>query len=134
MTQSHPKSILLLSGLSGAGKTTALKTLEDMGWEVVDNLPLVLLDRLLDTPCPRAMRARTTGRWRWASTRAPAGSTPMRSSSGSRRCATSMAMMSKPCSSIAPAPNWSAALPKPGGAIRWRSIARRLTGSRANAN
>ena len=50
MTQSHPKSILLLSGLAGAGKTTALKTLEDMGWEVVDNLPLVLLDRLLDTP------------------------------------------------------------------------------------
>lgn len=50
MTQ--PKTILLLSGLSGAGKTTALKTLEDMGWEVVDNLPLVLLDRLLDTPLP----------------------------------------------------------------------------------
>ncbi|MDO7836076.1 RNase adapter RapZ [Sphingobium sp. HBC34] len=50
MTQ--PKTILLLSGLSGAGKTTALKTLEDMGWEAVDNLPLVLLDRLLDTPLP----------------------------------------------------------------------------------
>jgi UPF0042 nucleotide-binding protein len=49
---SQPKTILLLSGLSGAGKTTALKTLEDMGWEVVDNLPLVLLDRLLDTPLP----------------------------------------------------------------------------------
>ena len=48
----EPKTILLLSGLSGAGKTTALKTLEDMGWEVVDNIPLVLLDRLLDTPLP----------------------------------------------------------------------------------
>nr|WP_218036070.1 RNase adapter RapZ [Sphingobium sp. 15-1] len=43
---------MLVSGLSGAGRTTALKTLEDMGWEVVDNLPLVLLDRLLDTPLP----------------------------------------------------------------------------------
>lgn len=52
MIQPLPKTILLLSGLSGAGKTTALKTLEDMGWEVVDNLPLVLLDRLLDTPPP----------------------------------------------------------------------------------
>ncbi|MDI1295189.1 MAG: RNase adapter RapZ [bacterium] len=52
MTAAHPKTILLVSGLSGAGKTTALKTLEDMGWEVVDNLPLVLLDRLLDTPLP----------------------------------------------------------------------------------
>ncbi len=50
MNAPHPKTILLLSGLSGAGKTTALKTLEDMGWEVVDNLPLLLLDRLLDTP------------------------------------------------------------------------------------
>lgn len=47
-----PKSILLVSGLSGAGKTTTLKTLEDIGWEVVDNLPLILLDRLLDTPLP----------------------------------------------------------------------------------
>ncbi|MGE4323908.1 MAG: RNase adapter RapZ [Sphingobium sp.] len=52
MTPALPKTILLLSGLAGAGKTTALKTLEDMGWEVVDNLPLVLLDRLLDTPLP----------------------------------------------------------------------------------
>ena len=52
MTAISPKTILLVSGLSGAGKTTALKTLEDMGWEVVDNLPLVLLDRLLDTPLP----------------------------------------------------------------------------------
>ena len=48
----HPKTILLVSGLSGAGKTTALKTLEDMGWEVVDNLPLLLLDRLLEAPLP----------------------------------------------------------------------------------
>jgi len=47
-----PKRILLVTGMSGAGKTTALKTLEDMGWEVVDNLPLLLLDRLLDTPLP----------------------------------------------------------------------------------
>lgn len=47
-----PKTILLVSGLSGAGKSTALRTLEDMGWEVVDNLPLLLLDRLLDAPLP----------------------------------------------------------------------------------
>jgi UPF0042 nucleotide-binding protein len=47
-----PTTILLVSGLSGAGKSTALKTLEDLGWEVVDNLPLLLLDRLLDAPLP----------------------------------------------------------------------------------
>lgn len=46
----RPARILLVSGMSGAGKTTALKTLEDLGWEVVDNLPIALLDRLLATP------------------------------------------------------------------------------------
>ena len=52
MSAPTPKTILLVSGLSGAGKTTALKTLEDIGWEVVDNLPLLLLERLLDAPPP----------------------------------------------------------------------------------
>lgn len=47
-----PKTILLVTGLSGAGKSTALRTLEDMGWEAVDNLPLLLLDRLLAAPLP----------------------------------------------------------------------------------
>jgi UPF0042 nucleotide-binding protein len=46
------KTILLVTGMSGAGKSTVLKTLEDLGWEVVDNLPLLLLDRLLDAPLP----------------------------------------------------------------------------------
>lgn len=47
-----PKRILLVTGLSGAGQTTVLKSLEDLGWEVVDNLPLTLLDHLLATPLP----------------------------------------------------------------------------------
>src|SRR3712207_1876026 len=36
--------------MSGAGKSTVLQTLEDLGWEVVDNLPLSLLVHLLKTP------------------------------------------------------------------------------------
>lgn len=48
--RNHPKTVLLVTGLAGAGKSTALKVLEDLGWEVVDNLPLVLLNRLLETP------------------------------------------------------------------------------------
>jgi RNase adapter protein RapZ len=47
-----PKRILLITGMSGAGRTTALKTLEDLGWETADNLPLVLVDRLLERPLP----------------------------------------------------------------------------------
>lgn len=49
MSHRHPKHILLVTGMSGAGKSTVLRTLEDLGWEVVDNLPLLLLNRLLDT-------------------------------------------------------------------------------------
>ena len=49
---SEGQDILLVTGLSGAGKSTVLKTLEDLGWEVVDNLPLMLLDRLLDVEPP----------------------------------------------------------------------------------
>ncbi len=48
----RPTRILLVTGMSGAGKSTALNTLEDMGWEAVDNLPLLLLDRLLGTRLP----------------------------------------------------------------------------------
>lgn len=48
--RTDPERLLLVTGMSGAGKSTALNTLEDLGWEVVDNLPLKLLDRLLDTP------------------------------------------------------------------------------------
>jgi len=46
----NPKRLLLVTGLSGAGKSTALNTLEDLGWEVVDNLPLSLVNHLLATP------------------------------------------------------------------------------------
>ncbi|MBX9730358.1 MAG: RNase adapter RapZ [Sphingomonas sp.] len=52
MTRPETKDILLVTGMSGAGKSTTLKTLEDLGWEVVDNLPLLLLDRLLATALP----------------------------------------------------------------------------------
>jgi RNase adapter protein RapZ len=51
-TEGRPRRLLLVTGMSGAGKSTALRTLEDLGWEVVDNLPLLLLDRLLDAPDP----------------------------------------------------------------------------------
>src|SRR6185436_14868533 len=46
----RPRQMLIVTGMSGAGKSTTLRTLEDLGWEVVDNLPLRLLERLLAVP------------------------------------------------------------------------------------
>lgn len=40
-------SLIIISGLSGSGKTIALKTLEDNGFYCVDNLPFQLLPELL---------------------------------------------------------------------------------------
>src|SRR6185436_9897661 len=45
--------VLLVTGLSGAGRTTALKLLEDMGYEAVDNLPLSLVGGLASGSGPR---------------------------------------------------------------------------------
>ena len=44
------QQVLLVTGLLGAGKTTALKLLEDIGWETIDNFPVRLLPRLIDSP------------------------------------------------------------------------------------
>ncbi|MGA1361325.1 MAG: RNase adapter RapZ [Ilumatobacteraceae bacterium] len=39
--------ILVIAGLSGAGRSQAADDLEDLGWFVVDNLPVALLDRVV---------------------------------------------------------------------------------------
>ena len=54
----RPDRIVLVTGMSGAGKSTALKTFEDMGWETVDNLPFALLARLLETQPPEGAQGR----------------------------------------------------------------------------
>ena len=43
------KHVIIVTGLSGAGKTTALNILEDMNYYTIDNLPLGLEKSLLDT-------------------------------------------------------------------------------------
>jgi len=40
--------VVIITGLSGSGKTTALRALEDIGFFCVDNLPVVLLPKFLD--------------------------------------------------------------------------------------
>ena len=52
------KRILLVTGLSGAGKSTVLNTLEDLGWEAVDNFPIRLAGPLLALPSPEGREDR----------------------------------------------------------------------------
>ena len=50
--------LVLVTGPSGAGRSTAIHALEDMGFEAIDNLPLSLIPRLLDgqpRPVPLAL-------------------------------------------------------------------------------
>ena len=42
--------LVLVTGPSGAGRSTAIHALEDLGFEVIDNLPLSLVPRLIDGP------------------------------------------------------------------------------------
>lgn len=49
MTTRQPEQeILIVTGMSGAGRSTVANALEDLGWYVVDNLPLAMLPTLAD--------------------------------------------------------------------------------------
>ncbi|PYE85076.1 RNase adapter RapZ [Pseudoroseicyclus aestuarii] len=47
-TDDGRQRVVLVTGPSGAGRTTAINTLEDLGFEVISNLPLSLLPKLID--------------------------------------------------------------------------------------
>lgn len=50
VTDAQEHRLILITGPSGAGRSTALHALEDLGYEVIDNLPLSLIPRLIDGP------------------------------------------------------------------------------------
>ncbi len=51
-TLQNSPEIVVLTGMSGSGRSVALKTLEDMGYEAIDNLPLYLLEAVCSTSRP----------------------------------------------------------------------------------
>ncbi len=42
--------VVIVTGASGAGRTTAINAFEDIGFEAIDNIPLSLLERVLEGP------------------------------------------------------------------------------------
>lgn len=59
-----PRPIVLVTGLSGAGKASILRALEDLGYETVDNPPLRVLVELVgdgEGPLAIGLDARTRG-------------------------------------------------------------------------
>ena len=48
MTMENMKRVILVTGMSGAGKSTATRILEDMGYHVIDNYPVQLVSLLVD--------------------------------------------------------------------------------------
>jgi UPF0042 nucleotide-binding protein len=44
----NPLEVVIVSGLSGSGKSTAIHVLEDLGFYCIDNLPVVLIQRFLE--------------------------------------------------------------------------------------
>jgi len=48
MTDVEQKEVLIITGMSGAGRSTAADALEDLGWYVVDNLPPQMLRPLVE--------------------------------------------------------------------------------------
>jgi UPF0042 nucleotide-binding protein len=43
--------LIIITGLSGSGKSTAMAALEDVGYVCIDNMPIALLPRFLELPC-----------------------------------------------------------------------------------
>src|SRR5262252_2215705 len=48
MSGEKPMRIIIVTGVSGAGKSTALRALEDAGYFCVDNLPLPRMNRFVE--------------------------------------------------------------------------------------
>jgi UPF0042 nucleotide-binding protein len=59
-----PRRVVLVTGLSGAGRSSILRVLEDMGYEAVDNPPLTLTEELVsrgERPVAIGLDARSRG-------------------------------------------------------------------------
>ena len=59
-SESMRRRLVLVTGMSGAGRSTALKELEDLGFEAIDNIPLAMLDNIDADRSGRPLRSEST--------------------------------------------------------------------------
>ena len=124
--------VLLVTGLLGAGKSTALNVLEDLGWETIDNFPIRLLDRLINNPeasatdlrPPLAIGFDTRTR----------GFNPHKVIDRVKKLTARADLELTRCSSIARGLSWSGATTKPAARTRWLTACLPLLGLPPNAN
>lgn len=69
----HAPGVVIVTGMSGAGRTTAIHALEDMGYEALNNLPLSMLDALIEPGGAKPIVLGVETRTRGFSARALAG-------------------------------------------------------------
>ncbi len=117
--------VIVVTGMSGAGKSAASRCLEDLGFFCIDNLPATLIPKA----CRSVRPVREAHRARGPRDRRPGGPIPGRPVRDSRwscggkgtRCAWSFWTPATRC--------WSAVSVKAGVRIRWPRAARRWKGS-----
>ena len=115
------KRVVVVTGLSGAGKASILRALEDLGYNAVDNPPLTLVETLItraDQPMAIGLDTRSRG------FDAEAGA--LDRDAGSRRRPASASSWSTPGPTR---PSCCAATPRPGAGTRWRRKAAWSTAS-----
>ncbi len=64
MSNGAPRRVVLVTGLSGAGRSSILHVLEDLGYEAIDNPPLPLMEELVtrgDRPVAVGVDTRSRG-------------------------------------------------------------------------
>ena len=47
MVTDHYNKLIIITGSSGAGRTTAINVFEDIGFESIDNIPISMIDNLV---------------------------------------------------------------------------------------
>ena len=105
------RRVVLVSGLSGGGKSSALRELEDLGYEAVDNAPLAMLEDLVarsERKLAIGVDTRTSG------FDADLVLQAMERFAPTPRCGRNW------CSPGRTKSRCCAAIPRRGGAIRWR--------------